>query len=142
MDYLWLKAFHLASVAIWIGGMILLSLAVAALPAKAAEDTSTDSPMIDAVARWNRWVTSPAMMLAWGLGIALALLGDWFAAPWLWVKLPIILALSAVHGALSGRLRRRNGIYDASPPSPLRFSGPLTVIGIVAVAILAVAKPI
>lgn len=142
MDYLWLKAFHLAGVAIWIGGMILLSLAVAALPARTAESGSADTPMIDAVARWNRWVTSPAMMLAWGLGIALALLGDWFSAPWLWVKLPIILALSGVHGALSGRLRRGNGIAGLHPPSLLRFSGPLTVVVIIAVAILAVAKPI
>ncbi len=142
MDYLWLKAFHLASVAIWIGGMILLSLAVAALPAQAAADASSDSPMIGAVARWNRWVTSPAMLLAWGLGIALAIQGDWFSAPWLWIKLPIILGLSAVHGALSGRLRRGKGIADVSPPSLLRFSGPLTVVVIVVVAILAVAKPI
>ncbi len=142
MDYLWLKAFHLASVAIWIGGMFLLSLAVAALPAEGSGKASSETPLVGAVAHWNRWVTSPAMMLAWGLGIVLAFQGDWFSAPWLWVKLPIIFALSGVHGALSGRLRRRTGIAGASPPSPLRFSGPLTIIVIVVVAILAVAKPI
>ena len=142
MEYLWLKAFHIATVAIWIGGMLVLSLAVATLPASGSDGGDAKSPLIERVAQWNRWVTSPAMMLAWALGISLAIQADWFTAPWLWVKLPIILALSAVHGALSGRLRRRKGILGASPPSLLRFSGPLTVSVIVVVAILAVAKPI
>ncbi|WP_282610211.1 CopD family protein [Pelagibius sp. Alg239-R121] len=142
MEYLWFKAFHVATVAIWIGGMLMLSLAVAALPASASGTPATPSPMIEAVARWNRWVTSPAMLLAWGLGITMAVQADWFTAPWLLIKLPIVLGLSAVHGALSGRLRRRTGLAGQETPSLLRFAGPATVVGIVVVAILAVAKPV
>ncbi len=142
MDYLWLKAFHVTSFAVWIGGMLILSLAVSSLPAATGSDAAAPSPMIDAISRWNRWVTSPAMLLAWVFGIALAAQGDWFSAPWLWIKLVIITLLSALHGALSGRLRRRTGILDASPRSFLRFAGPVTIASFLIVTILAVAKPI
>ncbi len=137
MEYLWLKAFHVAAVATWIGGMLMLSLAVAALPASAPGN----SPVIDAVARWNRFVTSPAMLLAWGLGVALAIQGDWFTEPWLLIKLPIIFALSGVHGALSGRLRRRIGDTTQTLSAPLKYAGEMTIVTIVVVAILAVVKP-
>lgn len=146
MDYLWLKALHVTTFSVWIGGMLILSLAVSSLPAATSAETAKEetspSPLIDAIYRWNRWVTSPAMLLAWGFGIALALQGDWFGAPWLWVKLVIITALSALHGALAGRLRRLTGIRDASPPSLLRFSGAVTIVSFLVVAILAVAKPL
>ena len=146
MDYLWLKALHVATFSVWIGGMLILSLAVSSLPAAAPAETAKEEtpplPLIEAIYRWNRWITSPAMLLAWGFGIALALQGDWFGAPWLWVKLVIITALSALHGALAGRLRRRTGIREASPPSLLRFSGVVTLVSFLVVAILAVAKPL
>ena len=146
MDYLWLKALHVTTFSVWIGGMLILSLAVSSLPAVAATETATErstpSALIEAIYRWNRWVTSPAMLLAWGFGIALAFQGGWFSAPWLWIKLVIITALSAVHGALAGRLWRRTGIKEASPPSLLRFSGVVTIVSLLVVAILAVAKPV
>ena len=44
MDYLWLKAFHVAAVALWIGGMLLLSFAVAAIPAS----TSGNAQIVEA----------------------------------------------------------------------------------------------
>lgn len=137
MEYLWLKAFHVAAVATWIGGMLMLSLAVAALPASAPGN----APFIDAVARWNRYITSPAMLLAWGLGIALAIQGGWFTETWLLIKLPIIFALSGVHGALSGRLRKREGNTAQTLPTTLKYAGEMTVATIIVVAILAVAKP-
>lgn len=137
MEYLWLKAFHVATVATWIGGMLMLSLAVAALPASAPGN----APIIDAVARWNRYVTSPAMLLAWGLGIAMAIQEGWFTEPWLLIKLPIVFALSGVHGALSGRLRKRAESIEQTLPTPLKYAGEMTVVTIILVAILAVAKP-
>lgn len=137
MEYLWLKAFHVAAVATWIGGMLMLSLAVAALPASAPGN----SPVIDAVARWNRLVTSPAMLLAWGLGITMAIQEGWFTEPWLLIKLPIVFALSGVHGALSGRLRKRAEGAEQTLPTPLKYAGEMTVVTIILVAFLAVAKP-
>ena len=81
------------------------------------------------------------MMLAWGLGIFMAYQQGWFTETWLLIKLPIIFALSGVHGALSGRLRKRAEASEDSLPAMLRYSGAMTVATIVLVAILAVVKP-
>jgi putative membrane protein len=52
-----------------------------------------------------RGLATPGLVLTWLLGIANAVQGDWFDDGWLHVKLVFVLALSALHGVLSARLR-------------------------------------
>ena len=134
MAYLWLKAFHIAAVVVWIGGLFVSSIAVNAMQGSSSATFAT-------IRRWDRRVTSPAMLLVWILGLALAALSDWFPSAWLIVKLVIVLALSAVHGMLTGTLRRRAEGLDHRPPAFLRFAAPLVVLGAAAVVLLAVVKP-
>ena len=134
MAYLWLKAFHIAAVMVWIGGLLVSSIAVNAVPA-------SSSATFAAIRRWERRVTSPAMLLVWILGLALAALADWFPSPWLIAKLVIVLALSALHGMLTGTLRRLADGVDHRPPAFLLFAAPLVVLAAAAVVLLAVVKP-
>ncbi len=134
MAYLWLKAFHIAAVMVWIGGLLVSSMAVAAVQASSTTTFAT-------IRRWDRRVTSPAMLLVWIVGLALAALADWFPSAWLIVKLVIVLALSALHGMLTGTLRRRAEGLDHRPPAFLRFAPPLVVVGATAIVLLAVVKP-
>lgn len=113
MIYLLLKAGHVAAVIVWIGGMFVAALGP--------------------VPRWDRLVTTPAMLAAFALGLVLATTGGWFPAPWLIAKLAVVLALAALHGALSGRSRR-----GLTPPA---YAAPLIVAGVAVVALLAVVKP-
>ena len=53
-----------------------------------------------------RLLATPGIVLTWLLGIANAVQGDWFDDGWLHVKLVFVLALSALHGVFSARLRR------------------------------------
>jgi len=116
MTYPLLKALHIAATVIWVGGM----LAVALGPS-------------DRARRWDRLVTTPAMLVTLGCGVALAMTGGWFPARWLVVKLGFVLLLTALHGVLAGRLRR-----GLAPP---RLAAPLIVAGVVAVVGLAAIKP-
>ena len=134
MAYLWLKAFHIAAVMVWIGGLLVSSAAVTAVQ---ASSTTTFA----AIRRWERRVTSPAMLLVWILGLALAALADWFPSAWLIVKLVIVLALSALHGMLTGTLRRLADGVDHRPPAVLRLAAPAVVLAVAAVVLLAVVKP-
>jgi protoporphyrinogen IX oxidase len=94
-----------------------------------------------AVRRWDRYVTSPAMLLAWGAGLALAMLGEWFSSPWLIIKLVFVLLLSALYGILSGTLRKL-GRSDEPPASfGLRHAPPLIIISVAAIVVLVVVKP-
>lgn len=132
MVYLWLKALHVAAAMTWIGGMLAAAL-VAAQGRGAA---------LDAVRRWDRRATSPAMGLAWVLGLVLVQQGGWFAAPWLSTKLLLVLLLSALHGYLSGTLRRI-ATGDGSAPPPVVRHLPLGIlVGVLAIAVLVIVKPI
>jgi len=56
--------------------------------------------------RLLRAIINPAMIATWVFGLALAWLGPdsrygWFASGWLWAKIVLVLALSAVHGLLA-----------------------------------------
>ncbi len=87
--------------------------------------------------RWDQVVTTPAMLLVWGFGIALAISGHWFAEIWLWAKLIFVIVLSGIHGVQSGRLRRLAG---GTAARPLR-TAPIILGSILVIAILAVVKP-
>lgn len=113
MTYLLLKAGHVAAAMVWIGGMLAAALAP--------------------VPRWDRLVTTPAMLLAFAFGLGLAMAGGWFPQAWLIAKLVVVLALAALHGVLAGRLRR-----GLPPP---RHVATLIVAGVAVIALLAVVKP-
>ncbi len=141
MDYLWLKALHVAAVLVWIGGLLVVAVAIAALSLSKEAAERPDRTAVFAVRRWDRHVTSPAMLLVWGAGLSLAMLGGWFRSPWLIIKLVFVLLLTALHGLLSGTLRKL-GRSDEPPASfGLRHAPLLIVISVAAIVVLVVVKP-
>jgi uncharacterized integral membrane protein (TIGR00701 family) len=152
MIYLWLKAFHIVSVTVWIGGMFVAAIAVAAL---SASKSRPDAPgrvgiakpdiiepnLIEVVRRWDRWATSPAMLLAWLFGLAVATEGGWFGARWLMMKLVFVVALSGLHGMLSGTLRKL-ARTDERPSPASGHVLPAIVGAIVVIVLLVVVKPL
>jgi len=139
MLYLSLKAFHLAAVLTWVGGMLALSMALMA-PLAHAAGRAGDQPLLSALYRWDRRVTTPALALVWLLGIALAVMGNWYSAPWLWTKFAIVCALSGIHGKQSAGLRRWLAGQAEQPPA-MRWAPAFTVGAITAVALLVILKP-
>lgn len=134
MDYSWLKAFHVAAVLMFVGGLVAQTIAVANL------DRAT-RPALAAVERWDKRVTMPAMLATWLLGVVIAVQGDFFSSGWLMAKLAIVVALSGLHGVQSGRLRRAvsgspAGAHEMPQRAPI-----LVFLGLAAIATLAVAKP-
>jgi putative membrane protein len=141
--YLWLKALHIAAVVTWIGGMLASALALGiSWTSNGEADCEDRLAALGAVRRWDDRVTSPAMVLAWVLGLTLALKGGWFGAPWLTIKLILVVALSALHGMLSGFLRRLAKSDPRSPPTSLHHAPILTLAGAAAIIILVVVKPL
>lgn len=96
MIYAITKAAHLVSLFVWIGGMVAVAISLR-FPALA---------FMERLKAYDRAVTTPAMVLALGFGILLAVQGDWFTESWMGMKLLVVLILAGLHGALAGRLRR------------------------------------
>jgi uncharacterized membrane protein len=138
--YLWLKAIHIAAATTWITGLVVAGLAVASRLVRAGIQTAQDPYLLEAVRRWDRFFTLPAMLLTWALGTAMAMQAGWFSSHWLMIKLTIVGALLALHGVLSGTLRRLARGADR-PAAILLYAAPATILGIVMIAILVVTKP-
>jgi protoporphyrinogen IX oxidase len=103
--YEWIKAFHIIAVIAWMAGMLYLPRLF--VYHCAAEKGSAQSETFKVMERrLLRAIINPAMIVTIVLGLWLAWLGPdsrygWFASPWLWVKIALVLALSAVHGLLT-----------------------------------------
>jgi protoporphyrinogen IX oxidase len=141
MGYLWLKAFHVAAVIGWIGGMLVSSLFIAMHVTSSRPLAGGESRMIEIVRAWDWKFTTPAMLLAWALGMTMAVEAGWLSSRWLMVKLVLVFGLSALHGVQSGTLRRMARSANRSPPAFLRYSAPAILMVIAAIAALAVVKP-
>ncbi len=138
MPYLWLKALHVAAALIFVGGVLAAALLLPLLAGLAA--LADGAHAARALRAWQQRVTTPAMLLVWALGLALALRGGWFSFGRLKAKLVLVLALSGLHGAQSGAIRRLVGGAPTRAPGPPM--GTWLVIGLAAgIAILVVAKP-
>ena len=103
--YEWIKAFHIIAVIAWMAGMLYLPRLF--VYHCAAETGSVQSETFKVMERrLLRAIINPAMVATWVFGLWLAWLGPdsrygWFASGWLWAKIILVLALSAVHGLLA-----------------------------------------
>ena len=140
MIYLWLKALHLAAVMAFVGGLLSQAVFLAAL-GPADPPSQQQRPSARVVRRWSRGVTTPAMLLTWAFGLALALRGGWFSSLWLPAKLVFVVALSGLHGTQSGALRRLDGGGGRTPMSARHVAGPVILALTAAIAALVVIKP-
>jgi len=134
---------HVSADLVFIAGLLAAALVLTALSFQAPADLPKERRLIAGLRRWHRAVTGPALLVAWGCGLWLALQAGWWHSGWLHVKLVLVLALSALHGALAAALRRA----AASTPAPAvpvrawRVTPPLALAAIVAVVWLALMKP-
>ena len=104
--YGWIKAFHIISVIAWMAGMLYLPrlFVYHCDAAKGSVQSETFKVMEQ---RLLRGIINPAMIATYILGLWLA----WavsdsrytgYLPGWFWAKILLVLALSAVHGLLTG----------------------------------------
>lgn len=139
MWYLLIKSFHLTAVLAWVGGMLALSVTLAAQRAQAAPPGG--QTLLAAIHRWDRRITTPALAVVWLLGITLIVMGGWYSAPWLWAKFVIVFVLSGIHGKLSAGLRRLLAGELRELPASVHWMPVLTLAAIAVVALLVILKP-
>ena len=97
----YIKAFHVIAIIAWMAGLLYLPrlFVYHAGAAKGSELSETFKVMEK---RLLRYITTPAMIASWILGLYLAFtVIDWKADGWFHAKLGLVLLLSAFHGALA-----------------------------------------
>lgn len=134
--YPYVVAAHITAVVFLVGSMMTHDRMVRAI-AQYPQEQQVGA--LVALLRLDRHVTTPALLLTWIFGVALAISAGWFASLWLIIKLAFVVALSALHGMQSGRLRRF--VRDGKLAQGIPGAGIGIVIAMLTIALLAVVKP-
>jgi putative membrane protein len=98
----YIKAFHVIAIIAWMAGLLYLPrLFVYHAQSKTGSEQSETFKVMER--RLLRYITTPAMLASWVLGLALAFSGviDWSKDGWFHAKLFLVLLLSAYHGFLA-----------------------------------------
>ena len=141
MSYLWIKAAHVVSVVLFLGGTFTLLLTCAALGTRSGREVDAAVTLRAVVRRWDARVTQPAMIAAWAFGIWAAVIGGVFSDFWLQAKLVFVLLISGFHGTLAGRLRRVDQQGSPGTTEPGLVPVGLTLAAVSGIVVLAVVKP-
>jgi putative membrane protein len=102
----YIKAFHVIAIIAWMAGLLYLPrLFVYHAKSKTGSEQSETFKMMER--RLLRYITTPAMLASWVLGLILAFSGliDWSQDGWFHLKLVLVLALSAYSGLLAKWIR-------------------------------------
>jgi protoporphyrinogen IX oxidase len=138
--YLWLKALHVVAIIAWMAGMLYLPRLF--VYHCAAEKGSVQSETFKVMERrLLKAIINPAMLAAWGLGIVLAWQGGWLASGWLYAKLALALALSAVHGVFARHVKAFAADRNTRPARYFRILNEVPTVLMIGIVILVIVKP-
>jgi protoporphyrinogen IX oxidase len=138
--YDWSKAFHIIALIAWMAGMLYLPrLFVYHAVAEIGSPQSETFKIMER--RLLRAIMNPAMIATWVLGLWLAWQGSWFAAPWLWAKLLLVLLLSAMHGLFARWVKDFAADRHRHSQRFYRIANELPTVLLIGIVILVVIKP-
>ena len=140
MLYEWLKALHIIAVIAWMAGMLYLPrLFVYHADVPPASERSAMLKVMER--RLLKAIINPAMMVAWLLGLTLAWMSGFWASPWLWAKVALVLVLSGVHGMLTGAVRAFAEDRNAKSSRYWRVMNEVPTVLMIGIVLLVVLKP-
>ena len=140
MLYDWIKALHVVAIIAWMAGLLYLPrLMVYHTDSEPGSRQSETFKVMER--RLLRAITTPAMIASWALGLALAVMGDWFAHGWLHAKLLLVLLLSAYHGMAAGWVRAFAEDRNARPARFYRVMNEIPTLLMIGIVIFVVVKP-
>jgi protoporphyrinogen IX oxidase len=140
MIYLYLKAFHIIAVIAWVAGMLYLPrLFVYHCDAELGSKQSETFKVMER--RLLRVIMTPAMIVAWALGLWLAYSGGWSGAIWLHVKIALVVAMSGLHGFFAMLIKQFAADANRHAARFYRILNELVTVLLIAIVLLAVVKP-
>lgn len=145
------RGLHIIAVIAWIAGMLMLPRFYASITALPAGDRAQEV-LLRSVRQIQTIILIPSMLLAWAFGIFLFFAyfaSDWDSPmerltsvpAWFWVKLTLVLALSAYHGVLVAEGRRLGASQHRRSERFWRVLSVLPFLVAVVIVLLATLEP-
>lgn len=138
----YIKAFHIIAIIAWMAGLLYLPrLFVYHAQSKVGSEQSETFKVMER--RLLRYITTPAMLASWVLGLALAFSGviDWSKDGWFHAKLFLVLLLSAYHGLLAKWTKDFALDRNTRSPRFYRIANEVPTLLMILIVILVVVRP-
>jgi putative membrane protein len=144
--YDWVKAAHLIFVIFWMAGLFMLPrYLVYHQEALAAGNAGEAANWVEREGKIRHIILTPAMIVVWVLGIALALnLGLADGAPglgWLHAKLLLVVLLSGYHGWAVGYAKKLAAGKPTLTGKQLRMLNEVPAVTVTLIVVLVIVKP-
>jgi putative membrane protein len=138
--YPWAKAAHIIFVIFWMAGLFMLPRFLVyhqPVPPGSAEDRL----WIERETRLRHIIITPAMIIVWIIGLALAINVGAFSEGWFHAKLAMVLLLSAYHGWAVGYARKMARGFRPTSDKALRAMNEVPGIATAIIVILVIVRP-
>lgn len=140
LSYVWIKAAHVIFVIFWIAGLFMLPRYYV-YHQEAPIGSPEEARWIDRERKLRNIIITPAMLLVWVLGLALAYITGAWNEGWFHAKLAVVVALSGYHGWMIGYGKKlAKGIRPVSGKA-LRMMNEVPGIAAVIIVILVIVRP-
>ena len=144
--YDWVKAAHLIFVIFWMAGLFMLPrYLVYHQEALAAGNAGEAANWVERESKIRHIILTPAMIVVWVLGIALALnLGLADGAPglgWLHLKLLLVVLLTGYHGWAVGYAKKLAAGKPTLAGKQLRMLNEVPALAVTLIVVLVIVKP-
>jgi protoporphyrinogen IX oxidase len=138
--YEWIKALHVIAVISWMAGMLYLPrLFVYHCEAETGSKQSETFKVMER--RLLKAIINPAMIVTWLAGIYLAWAGHWYVAPWLHLKVFLVLVMSGVHGFFVRAVRDFANDRNQRSQKFYRIINEVPTVLMIFIVVLVVVKP-
>jgi protoporphyrinogen IX oxidase len=137
----YIKAFHIIAVISWMAGLLYLPR-LFVYHAESAKGSAQSETFKIMERRLLRYITTPAMLVSWALGLYLAYsVVNWSADGWFYLKLVLVFLLSAYHGALAKWTKEFAEDRNTHSPRFYRAANEIPTLLMIGIVILAVVRP-
>jgi protoporphyrinogen IX oxidase len=140
VTYAWIKAAHVIFVIFWIAGLFMLPRYYV-YHQESAPGSAEEKKWVERERKLRLIIITPAMILVWVLGLALAWITEAWTQGWLHAKLLIVIGLSGYHGYMIGYGKKlAQGLRPVSGKA-LRIMNEVPGIATVIIVILVIVRP-
>ncbi|MBC7952093.1 MAG: protoporphyrinogen oxidase HemJ [Rhodospirillaceae bacterium] len=138
--YLWLKALHVIAVISWMAGLLYLPrLFVYHCEVQVGSETSEKFKIMER--RLLKAIMIPAMVVAWAVGLILAISGGLFQDGWFHVKLLLVILMTVAHHMMGKWKNDFAADRNTKPQKFFRVANEGPTLLMIVIVILVIVKP-
>ena len=138
--YQLLLVVHIFAVIAWMAGMFYLPR-LFVYHAETPTGSAQSETFKVMERRLYRGIMLPAILVTWLAGLSLVYFVDWERSGWLWAKIVLVLAMSALHGWLGRRIRAFASDQNRHASRTYRLVNEAPTLLLLGILLLVVLKP-